>query len=140
MVQLRHGPDLGQEPLGAKRRGQLGMQDLDGDLPVVPKVVGKVDGGHASLAQLALDPVVAVDQLRGRRGHFAEQRGESLRRRVVQECIGPVVVEEEVFQLRPEPGVGAASVVQQGGPLLSRKVGRRVDQRLERLPALGSEW
>ena len=53
--------DLREEPLGADDGGELGAEHLDGDLAVVAEVLGEVDGGHAALAQLALDPV-AVGQ------------------------------------------------------------------------------
>ena len=49
--------DLADEALGAEGRGELGAEHLDGDLAVVLQVVGEVDGGHAALAELALDAV-----------------------------------------------------------------------------------
>ena len=49
--------DLGQEPLGADDGGELGPEQLEGDLPVVPEVLGQEDRGHAAGADLALDPV-----------------------------------------------------------------------------------
>ena len=61
MLQRRDGLDLAEEPLGADHRGQLGPQHLDGDLAAVLEVVREIDGGHAALAQLALD-AVAVGQ------------------------------------------------------------------------------
>ena len=45
------------EPLGAEHGGELGLEDLERDLAVVLEVLGEVDGGHAALAQLALDAV-----------------------------------------------------------------------------------
>ena len=51
--------DLALEALGAERGGELGMQDLEGDRPVVAEVVGEVDRGHAAAAELALDRVAA---------------------------------------------------------------------------------
>jgi hypothetical protein len=33
------------------------MEDLDGDVAVVPDVMREVDGGHAALSELALDAV-----------------------------------------------------------------------------------
>ena len=44
-------------PLGAEHGGKLGAQDLEGDLALVLEILGQVDGGHAALAQLALDAV-----------------------------------------------------------------------------------
>ena len=49
--------DLAGEAVGAEGRGELGAEHFDGDLAVVLQVVGKVHGGHAALAELALDPV-----------------------------------------------------------------------------------
>ena len=49
--------DLAREAVRAEGRGELGAEHLDGDLAVVLQVVGQVDGGHAALAELALDPV-----------------------------------------------------------------------------------
>jgi hypothetical protein len=51
------GLDLHHEPLGAQHGGQLGLEDLEGDLAVVPEVLGEVHRRHAALAQLALDAV-----------------------------------------------------------------------------------
>ena len=49
--------DLALEPLGAERGGQLGVEHLERDRPVVPEVLGEVDRGHAAAAELALEPV-----------------------------------------------------------------------------------
>ena len=57
MLEVGGGLDLREEPLRAEHGGQLGPEHLDGDLAVVLEVVGQVDGGHAALAQLALDLV-----------------------------------------------------------------------------------
>ncbi len=57
MLEIGGGLDLGEEPLGADHRGQLGPEDLDGDLALVPEVVGEVDRGHAARPELALDAV-----------------------------------------------------------------------------------
>ena len=47
-----------QEALAAERRGELGMEDLDGDVAVVLEVAREVDRRHAAAAELALDAVV----------------------------------------------------------------------------------
>ena len=57
MLQRGGGLDLHHEPLGAEHGGELGLQDLERDLAVVLEVLGEVDGGHAALAELALDAV-----------------------------------------------------------------------------------
>ena len=54
-------PDLPDEPLGAQRVRQLGMEDLQGDGAVVPEIAGEIDRGHAATAELALEQV-AVGQ------------------------------------------------------------------------------
>ena len=56
----RH-PDLAEEPVGADLGGDLGPEDLDGDLAVVAEVVGQEDHGHAAFAELSLDPVPVAD-------------------------------------------------------------------------------
>jgi hypothetical protein len=53
--------DLPEEPLRADLEGDLGAQHLERHLAVVLQVLGEVHGGHAALAQLALD-AVAVRQ------------------------------------------------------------------------------
>ena len=80
MLKVGGGPDFPQEPLGAEHRGQLGPEHLDGDLAVVLAVVGQVDGGHAALAQLALDLVgigqgglQATEEI----GHWPAREGKS---------------------------------------------------------------
>ncbi len=64
MLQGGGGLDLDHEAVGAEDGGELGLEDLDGDLAVVLEVVGEVDGGHAAGPKLALD-AVAVGQCRG---------------------------------------------------------------------------
>ena len=67
MLQRGGGPDLGDEPLGADGGGQLRLEDLDRDLPIVLQVLGEEHRGHPSFAQLAFDPVT-----------IGEERGEPL--------------------------------------------------------------
>jgi hypothetical protein len=50
-------PDLALEPLGTERLGQIGMEDLERDRPVVPHVVGEIDRRHAAAPQLAVQHV-----------------------------------------------------------------------------------
>ena len=57
VLQVGDGLDLAEEPLGADHGGEVGAEHLDGDLALVAEVVGEVDGGHAALAELALDAV-----------------------------------------------------------------------------------
>ncbi len=67
MLKIRRCLDFTQEALGADDRRQLGPQHLDGDLAVVLDVLGQVHGGHAALAELALE-AVAVGQGLGQAG------------------------------------------------------------------------
>ena len=56
MVELGRGRTSGKTaPL--RSGGQIGTQDLERHVPVVPEIVGEVDGRHASLTDLALEPI-----------------------------------------------------------------------------------
>jgi hypothetical protein len=57
MLQVGGGLDLLKEPLGADDRGELRAQHLEGDLAIVPLVVGQVDRRHTAGTELALDRV-----------------------------------------------------------------------------------
>jgi hypothetical protein len=63
VLQVRRGLDLGQEPLGADHRGQLGTEHLDGDLAIVLQVLGEIDGRHAALTELPLDAVAVGERV-----------------------------------------------------------------------------
>ena len=67
---MRGDLDLPQEPSGAERGGELGPQHLDRDLAVVLEVLGEIDGGHAALAELALDAVAVGEGGAKPRGDF----------------------------------------------------------------------
>ena len=58
MLQLRCRLDLGEESLATHHSRQLWLQHLECDFPIVPEVVGKVDGGHAALSDLSLNGVL----------------------------------------------------------------------------------
>ena len=49
--------DLLEKPLRTERRGELGLQHLDGDLAMVLQVLGEIDRRHSPAAKLALDRV-----------------------------------------------------------------------------------
>jgi hypothetical protein len=51
--------DLGQEALRADVRGDIGVQHLDRDTPVMAIVVSEVDGRHSAGAELALEAVLS---------------------------------------------------------------------------------
>ena len=78
MLQPGGEPDLAQEPLGAERGGELGVQHLERDLAVVLEVVREVDRGHAAAAELALERV-AVGQGADRRSWMWFKRCLALR-------------------------------------------------------------
>ncbi len=63
MLELRRQPDLALKPLGAERRGELRVQDLERDGAIVLVVDGEIDRGHAAATELALDPVFASETL-----------------------------------------------------------------------------
>ena len=56
-------PDLAEEPLGAERVGEFRVEDLDRHLTIVLEIVGEVDGGHAALAELALEHIAIGEGL-----------------------------------------------------------------------------
>jgi hypothetical protein len=56
-------PDLPDKPLGTQRVRQLGMEDLQGDGAVVPKIAGEIDRGHAATTELALDHVAVTESV-----------------------------------------------------------------------------
>jgi hypothetical protein len=58
--------DLPHEALGAERVGQLPVQDLEGDGPIVPEIACQVDRSHAAPPQLALEPVAVTQSIRQR--------------------------------------------------------------------------
>ena len=54
--------DLALEALGAEAGGELGMEHLERDRPVVPEVLREVDRGHAPAPELALERVTALQR------------------------------------------------------------------------------
>jgi hypothetical protein len=57
MLQVGRRLDLGQEALSSDDGSQLRLENLEGDLALVPQVIGEIDGRHAAFAQLSLDAV-----------------------------------------------------------------------------------
>ena len=55
--------DLAEKPLRAEGGREVGAEDLQGNRPVVPEIVGEVDRGHPSPAELALDDVAVAERL-----------------------------------------------------------------------------
>jgi hypothetical protein len=56
--------DLLHKALGAERMGQLLVQDLEGDGPIVPEIARQVDRTHAAPAELALEQVTVAEGIR----------------------------------------------------------------------------
>jgi len=61
VLEVGGGLDLGEEALGAHHGSELGLEHLERDLALVLEVVGQVDGGHSTLAELTLDSVEALE-------------------------------------------------------------------------------
>ena len=57
MGQLSRHLHFAQESLGSQGGGQLGPEDLDGDLAMVLQVFREIDRGHPPRPDLAFDPV-----------------------------------------------------------------------------------
>ena len=61
MPQFGRGLDFAQEPVGAERGPEIGMQHLDGDVALVLEIVREVDGGHPAGTEFAVDAVAVPD-------------------------------------------------------------------------------
>ena len=60
MLQAGGEADLALKALGAERGGELGVEHLEGDRPVVLEVVGQEDRGHAPAPELALERIAVL--------------------------------------------------------------------------------
>ena len=98
MLEIGGDLDLGEEAVAADDGGQLGVQDLDGDLAAVLQVLGEVDGGHAALAELAVEAIAVGEGI----GEAVRRRWRSSRSRREP---GPHVAEPVLH--RDELGAGA---------------------------------
>jgi hypothetical protein len=63
VLELGGDPDLAQKPLGADRGGDLRIEHLDGDLPLVAAVSREVDERHTPASDLPLDDVTVAKDL-----------------------------------------------------------------------------
>ncbi len=61
MLEVSRNLDFGQEPLGTDDCGQLRLQDLQRDLPLVLDVIREIDRSHAALTEFGLDAVAAFE-------------------------------------------------------------------------------
>ena len=81
MLEPRGELDLAQEPLGTEGGGELGLEHLEGDRPVVLEVAGEIDRGHAAAPELALEHVAVAqgvgEERRGDCGHGGARWGDT---------------------------------------------------------------
>jgi len=63
MLQAGGEADLALESLGPQQGGEVGQEHLERDGPVVAKVLGEPDHGHAAPAELALESVPVLQGL-----------------------------------------------------------------------------
>ena len=61
MLQLRGEQDLALEPLGAERRGESRMEDLQGDGASVFEILSVVDRGHPATPEFAPNRVAVAE-------------------------------------------------------------------------------
>ena len=61
MLESRGRPDLAEETIGAECGAEVGVEDLDGDVAVMPEVEREEDGGHAAGADLAIDAIAVAE-------------------------------------------------------------------------------
>ena len=89
MLEVGRGLDLREEPFGSNDCGQLRLQHLERDVPVVLQVLGEIHRSHAALAADALlaqlgEPVGDQFQAQdGQTASFCEFSGKSVERRTV---------------------------------------------------------
>ena len=60
MLEVGGGLDLGKEPLSTDDCGQLRLEHLECDLPLVLEIVSQVHRSHPALTDLTLDAVAAL--------------------------------------------------------------------------------
>ena len=73
MVQPCSESDLAKKPIGSESRRKVGVENFYSDIAPVPEILGEVYGGHATTAQLTLDPVFALQRLRQFFLHYGAQ-------------------------------------------------------------------
>lgn len=57
MLQVRGDADFAEEPIGAEHGAELGVEELDRHMSLVPDIIREIDGRHAAGANLAFDRV-----------------------------------------------------------------------------------
>lgn len=63
VLELGGDPNLAEEPLRPYRGGDVGIEHLDGDCPLVSPVVREEDERHATASQLAFDDIALTQGL-----------------------------------------------------------------------------
>ena len=63
MVQPGCELDLPQKPIGAERRGEIGMQNLECYEAFVLRILREIHGCHSTPAELAVDRVVIGERV-----------------------------------------------------------------------------
>ena len=129
-------PDLAAEPLVAEERREAGVQHLEREAPGVAVVLGEVDRGHSSPADLA-NHFVRPDLLaRGERHRIARHHAARI---ALQNAAREVVGLEHRGHLRVQVRIAGAGREEEGRTVLGRAIERRLEQRLDLLPALRRE-
>ena len=64
MLQIGGELDFLKEPLGAENGAEFRAEHFERDETVVPEVLGQVDRGHASRAQLPIQPITVGERYR----------------------------------------------------------------------------
>ena len=78
MLQAGREADLALEALRPERGRELRVQDLEGDRPVVPHVLGEIDGSHPAAPELPLErvaPAQSALELRAEVGQLGLYEG-----------------------------------------------------------------
>jgi hypothetical protein len=63
MIEPRRELDLSQEPVSTERRGEVRVEDLDGDDTFMFGVLGKEDGSHPSSSELTIYGIGAGERV-----------------------------------------------------------------------------
>jgi hypothetical protein len=78
VLQAGGGPDLTEEPIGAERVSQLGVEHFEGDDTVVLEIVREVHRGHSAAADLPLQGISVAKGICQRRAEGQFRLGEEI--------------------------------------------------------------
>ena len=86
MLEDRRDLDLGEKALEPEDRAEVGIQELESDVPVVPEIAGEIDRRHSAGANLALDVVAILecdaelcDRIHSQNLHILQRRRQAVR-------------------------------------------------------------